>query len=99
MLPTGSHAVRGVEIQTDPAAGTGYQQGGSEMRRTRMLLAGGVVALALSTSGTGVALAQSDDDNTDLAEQCGSYNFIEWLLIHHECHGHDGGPVYWPSFT
>jgi hypothetical protein len=74
------------------------------MRRTRMLLAGAVVALALSTAGTGTALGQSHDGNHDnegngdLAEQCASYNFIEWLLFHHECHGHGGGTVYWPSF-
>lgn len=74
------------------------------MRRTRMLLAGTAVALALSTAGTGAALAQSHDehdngDNPDLAEQCASYDFFEWLLFHHECHGHGGGTVYWPSLT
>jgi hypothetical protein len=68
------------------------------MRRTRMILAAAVVALSLLASGSGVALAQSEED-PDLAEQCGSYNIIEWLLFHHECHGHCGGTVYWPSFT
>lgn len=65
------------------------------MRRTRMMLVGAAVALSLSISGAGVALAQSE--TPDLAEQCGSYNFIEWLFFHHECHGHTG-TVYWPRW-
>jgi hypothetical protein len=76
------------------------------MRRTRMMLAGAVVALSLSTAGTGGALAQTHDDDhsggeapSDLAEQCASYSFFEWLIFHHECHGHGGGEVYWPSFV
>jgi hypothetical protein len=74
------------------------------MRRTRMMLATAVVALSLSAaSGTGAALAQAHDDDhgsddpTDLAEQCRSYNIIEWLLFHHECHGHTTGTPYWPA--
>jgi hypothetical protein len=59
------------------------------------MLVGAAVALSLSASGTGVALAQAEDP--DLAEQCASYSFIEWLLFHHECHGHGGGQVYWPG--
>lgn len=68
------------------------------MRRTRMMLAAAVVALSLSISGAGVALAQSQEGyDPELAEQCGSYGFFEWLS-HHECHGHtDPFIVYWPS--
>jgi hypothetical protein len=66
------------------------------MRRTRMMLAAAAVAVSLSAAGPGVALAQEEDP--DLAEQCASYNFFEWLFFHHECHGHGGGTVYWPSF-
>jgi hypothetical protein len=75
------------------------------MSRTRMMLAAGAIALSLSTAGTGAAMAQTHDDDHgggggggDLAAQCASYNFIEWLFFHHECHGHGGGEVYWPSF-
>jgi hypothetical protein len=70
------------------------------MRRTRMALAATTVALSTLAAGTGIALAQSEPEpDPELAEQCGSYNFIEWLLFHHECHGH-APPyiVYWPSF-
>ena len=72
------------------------------MRRTRMMLAAAVVALSLSASGTGVALAQTHDHDADepdpnLAEQCKTYDFISWLLFHHECHGHTPPYiVYWP---
>lgn len=70
------------------------------MKRTRMMLAAVGVALSLSVSGTGVALAQ-DQEGYDpaLAEQCGSYNFFEWLIFGHpQCHGHtDPFIVYWPS--
>jgi hypothetical protein len=71
--------------------------------RTKIALAAAVVALSLPTAGTGVALAQAHDDDhggatdPELAEKCGSYNFIEWLLFHHECHGHTTGIVYWPK--
>lgn len=74
------------------------------MRRTRMMLGAAAVALSLSASGTGAAMAQSHDDDhggeppTDLAAQCASYGFLEWLLFHHECHGHTPPyEVYWPS--
>jgi hypothetical protein len=67
------------------------------MRRTRMMLAGAAAVLSLSAVGTGVALAQTPDP--ELAEQCGSYNFFEWLT-HHECHGHTPPYiVYWPSWS
>ena len=68
------------------------------MRRTRMMLAATAVAVSVLGSGTGVALAQSNED-PELAEKCASYNIIEWLLFHHECHGH-APPyiVYWPSW-
>lgn len=65
------------------------------MSRKRMMLAAAAVVVSLSTVGTGVAQAQEEDP--ELAEQCASYNFFEWLLFHHECHGHGGGPVYWPA--
>jgi hypothetical protein len=66
------------------------------MRRTRMMLAAAAVALSVSAAGTGVALAQAEED-PELAEQCGSYNIIEWLIFHHECHGHTPPYiVYWP---
>jgi hypothetical protein len=73
------------------------------MRRTRMLVAAAVVALSMSASGTGAALAQSHDDDhgnddPELAERCHSYNIIEWLLFHHECHGHLTGEPLWPTF-
>jgi hypothetical protein len=64
------------------------------MRRTRMLVAGAAIALSSLTAGTGVALAQTEDP--ELREQCRSYDLIEWLLFHHECHGHTSGVVYWP---
>jgi hypothetical protein len=65
------------------------------MRRTRMMLVAAAATLALSASGTGIAHAQTEDPG--LAEQCASYNWIEWLLIHHECHGHTGDGPYYPS--
>jgi hypothetical protein len=66
------------------------------MRRTRMMLVGAAAALALSAAGTGIAQAQSSGD-PELAEQCGSYGFFEWLF-HHECHGHTPPYiVYWPG--
>jgi hypothetical protein len=64
------------------------------MRRTRMMLAAVVVTLSLSTAGTGVALAQTDNS---LQEECAAMSFFEWLLFGHQCHGHGGGPVYWPA--
>jgi hypothetical protein len=67
------------------------------MRRTRMMLAAAAVALTTLTMGTGIAMAQSNED-PDLAEQCASYNFFVWLN-HHECHGHTAPYiVYWPSW-
>lgn len=65
------------------------------MSRTRMMVAASAVALSTLTAGSGVALAQSEED-PELAEQCRSYSLIEWLLFHHECHGHTSGIVYWP---
>jgi hypothetical protein len=67
------------------------------MRRTKMMLAAAAVTVSLSTAGAGVAVAQETPENPDLAEQCASYNFLEWLLFHHECHGHTGDGPYYPS--
>lgn len=68
------------------------------MTRKRMMLAAAAVALSASAAGTGVASAQSGEGDPELAAQCASYNIIEWLLVHHECHGHTPPYiVYWPS--
>jgi hypothetical protein len=66
------------------------------MTRTKKMLAAAVVAVSLSTAGAGVAVAQAPEDPA-LAEECAAMNFIEWLLFGHQCHGHGGGPVYWPG--
>jgi hypothetical protein len=73
------------------------------MRRTKLMMVGAALALSLSASGTGAALAQTHDDDhgaggdDDLTAACQSYNIIEWLLFHHECHGHGGGEPIWPA--
>jgi hypothetical protein len=63
------------------------------MTRTKKMLVASVVALSLSASGTGVALAATDSSaraTQEVPAECETYSFFEWLF-HHECHGH-----WWP---